>query len=179
MRYAGPHRNEVQDFTVDLSNGQARASISCDAEVAEDMLNQVVYIYPSAQDEFVGVVTSIQDFGRMTGTARLGVESLVNIALKEQYKDTTSTHTTEVALVTHAGSAYKGSRFGAFDEATGDTTDDSVGSYIRRIVSSTKSVIAERYGQGVTVGFEGKQIGKTIPVLTWQGDSVSNMIFFS
>ena len=176
MRYSGPYSNQIQDYTVDSSNGSARATVRCDAKIAERMLNKVVRIYPSRQDAFVGVVTGVADFGLDSGVAQLNVESLVNLALKEQYRDTTTAHTTNVSGAVSIGASYKGSRWGTMSETDGSTTDDSVSSYIRRCINATKSVIAERYGQGISVQFDGGQIDKTIPILTWQGDTVESII---
>ena len=176
MQYYGPYSNNIQSASITFGNGFASAQIACDSEYAERLLNKVVTLQPYPGQSFVGVVTAIADFGHNGPTATLTAESLVNMAMKEQYSDTSSEHSTEISSVVHASKSYKGNRFGSFTESDGSTTDDSIQYYIRRCINSCRGEIAKKYGRQINVEFTGKRIDKTIPLLSWQGETVEGLV---
>ena len=165
--------DNVKDATLILAPGEASADIVTLTEGHERYVNKLIGII-SGGSSFVGVVTGADV---TTNDAILHCTSLVNLALQEPYRDsTTETYHATSTLDNGTITAYKGIRHAAIDYATGAIPDEWAYNFVRRVVSALSSGVAARYGTGIDCRLMGGMPELKVQALEWNGDTGASLI---
>ena len=164
--------DNVKDATLILAPGEASADIVTLTEGHERYVNKLIGII-SGGSSFVGVVTGADV---TTNDAILHCTSLVNLALQEPYKDSTTENTNTQTLDSGTITAHKGIRHAAMPDATGEVPNEWAYNFVRRVVSALSGGVAARYGTGIDCRLMGGMPELKVQALEWCGDTGASLI---